>query len=68
MEGWSELTSYDLEVINGIRQRLRGMFQKQAGVANEASEQQTIEFPKPLHQAAFREQKSQRADRSQTQS
>lgn len=68
MEGWSKLTDDDLEVIRAIRQKLRGLFQEHAGIANEASEQQTIDFPKPLHQAAFSKQKLQRAGRSQTQS
>lgn len=68
MEGWRELTDDDLEVIRAIRQKLRGLFQEHAGIANEALEQQTIDFPKPLHQAAFSKQKSQRAGRSQTQS
>ena len=68
MEGWSELSDDDLEVIKGIRQKLRGIFREHNGVANEASEQQTVEFPKPHHQAAFSEQKLQRAGRSQSQS
>jgi len=68
MERWSKLTDDDLEVIKGIRQRLRGIFQEHVGIAIEASEQQTIEFRKPLHQAGFSEQRSQRVRRSQTQS
>jgi hypothetical protein len=67
MGGWSKLTDDDLEVIKGIRQKLRGIFREHKGIANEASEQQLIEFPKSLHQADS-EQKSQRAGRSQTQS
>jgi hypothetical protein len=67
MEGWSELSDDELEVIRAIRQKLRWMFQENAGIVDEASEQQMIEFPKSLHQADS-EQKSQRAGRSQTQS
>ncbi|HLW99322.1 MAG TPA: hypothetical protein VKR82_11805 [Candidatus Acidoferrales bacterium] len=67
MEGWSELSDDELEVIRAIRQKLRWMFQENAGIVDEASEQQMIEFPKPLRQADSG-QKSQRAGRSQSHS
>jgi uncharacterized protein YjbJ (UPF0337 family) len=55
-EAWGKLTDQDLEVIEGKRDQLVGLIQKNYGIAREEAERQVQEFEraKQMHEVSGR--------------